>query len=123
KINVRPAFASLIQEPLEDEMIRNRINRCDAKAKTNRAVRRTAATLHHNVVLTAEIDDVPHDQEITGKAEPCDERELLLELSLHLVCDRFVTLLRAEEHHPAQERIHAVTRGDGEIRKLIADVF
>jgi len=46
EIDIWPAFAALAQKTFEDEMIFDRINRRDAETKTNRAVRRTAPTLH-----------------------------------------------------------------------------
>ena len=67
KIDIRPAFASFAQEPLENEMITHGINRRDPEAVTNRAVGGAAATLHHDVVLAAKIHDVPDNQEVAGK--------------------------------------------------------
>ena len=58
----------------------DRIDRRDAEAITNRAVRRAAAALHHDVVFAAEIDDVPDDQKIAGEPEPLDEAQFLFEL-------------------------------------------
>ncbi len=82
EIDVRPAFAAFAQETFEDEMVAHRIDRRDPEAKTNRAVRRAPAALHHDVVFAAEIDDVPDDQKITGEPELLDERQLFLELRL-----------------------------------------
>ena len=67
EIDVGPAFAAFVQKTFENEMIAHRIDRRDAEAITNRAVRRAAAALHHDVVFAAEIDDVPNDQKISGK--------------------------------------------------------
>ncbi len=72
EIDVRPAFPALAQETLEDEMIAHRIHRRDPETKTNRAVRRAPATLHHDIVFPAEIHDVPNDQEIAGEPELLD---------------------------------------------------
>ena len=69
EIDIRPAFAAFAQETFEDEMIAQRIDRRDAEAKTNRAVRRAAAALHHDIVFAAEINDVPDDQKIAGEPE------------------------------------------------------
>ena len=69
KIDVRPAFAALVQESFEDEMIFHRIDRRDPEAITNRAVGGAAAALDHDVVFAAEIDDVPDDQKIAGETE------------------------------------------------------
>src|SRR6266516_6375040 len=59
EIDIGPAFAAFVQEPLENQIVTDRIDRRDAEAITNRAVRRAAASLDHDVVLPAEIDNVP----------------------------------------------------------------
>src|ERR1700730_5744362 len=51
EIDIGPAFAVFVQEPLEHEIAADRIDRRDAEAITNRAVRRAAAALDHDVVL------------------------------------------------------------------------
>ena len=67
EIDVGPAFAAFAEKTLENQMVADRIDRRDAETITNRAVRRAAAALHHDVVFAAEIDDVPNDQKITGE--------------------------------------------------------
>ena len=104
-------------------MVAHRIDRRDPETKTNRAVRRAPAALHHDVVFPAEIDDVPDDQKITGEPELLDQREFLLELCFHRRADRGVTLLRAEEGDRAQERIHRVAIGHRIIGEIVADDF
>src|SRR5262252_5730919 len=69
KIDIRPAFAALVQESFEYEMIFHWIDRRDPEAITNGAVGSAAAALDHDVVFTAEIDDVPNNQEIAGETE------------------------------------------------------
>ena len=123
EIDVGPAFAVLIQETLEDEMVAHRIDRGDPEAKTNRAVRRAPAALHHDVVFAAEIDDVPDDQKITGEPELLDQREFFIELRFHRRADRGVALLRAEKGDGAQERIHRVAIRHRVIGKIVAEIF
>ncbi len=123
EIDVGPAFAALVQETLEDEIVAHRIDRGDPETKTNRAVRRAPPALDHDVVFAAEIDDVPDDQKIAGEPEPDDEVELKLELAFHFLGDRFVALLRAEEHERAQESIHRVPFRDRVIGEVVADVL
>ena len=123
EINVGPAFAAFAQKPLKDEMMTDRINRRDPKTITNRAVGGAAPPLHHDVVFATEIDDVPHDQEIAGKFQPSDEGQFFFQLLFHGRADGGVTLLRAEQHDGAQERIHIVTARDGKLWKFITDVL
>ena len=84
EIDVGPAFAAFAQETLEDEMIADRIDRRDAEAITDRAVRGAAAALHHDVVFAAEIDDVPDDQKITGETRASGSGPALLRACVSL---------------------------------------
>src|SRR5690348_13268062 len=43
EIDIRPAFAALVQEPFENQIVANGIDGSDPQAVTNRAVRRAAA--------------------------------------------------------------------------------
>src|SRR5215472_10957465 len=103
KINVRPAFAALVQKSFEYEMIFHRINRGNPEAITNGAVGGAAAALDHDVVFTAEIDDVPNNQEITGETELVYQGKLFFDLTFHFRTDRGITLLRTEPDDRAQK--------------------
>ena len=67
EIDIWPAFAVLAQKTFEDEMIFDRINRRNAETKTNRAVRRTAPTLHHDIVLDGRNSRCPKRSENSRK--------------------------------------------------------
>ena len=88
EIDIGPAFAAFAEEPLENEIIADRIDRRDPEAITNGAVRGAAAALHHHIVFAAEINDVPDDQKITGKPELLNETQFLLEFLFHRGADR-----------------------------------
>src|SRR5205823_7597953 len=103
EIYIRPAFPAFVQEPLEHQIVAHRIDRRDAKAITNRAVGGAAASLHHDVVLATEIDDVPDNQKISRKPEFDDERKLFFEFLFHRAADRSITLLRAKPRDRTQE--------------------
>src|SRR5262249_17924692 len=103
EIDIRPAFAALVQKAFEDEMIFHRIDWRDSEAITDRAVRCATADLDHDVVFPAEIDDIPDDQEIAGETELRDQRELFFDLAFHFRADRRVPLLRAEPDDGAQK--------------------
>ena len=123
EIDIGPAFAAFAEKAFEDEIVADRIDRRDAEAITNGAIRRAAAALDHDVVFPAKIDDVPDDQKITGESEPPDEAQFFFQFSFHRGADGGVTLLRAEEGDGAQERIHVVPVGNGEGREFVADIF
>src|SRR4029453_17817529 len=101
-------------------MITNRIDRSNAEAITNGGVGCAAASLHHDVVFAAKIDDVPDDQKISWEPELANERKFFLELPFHPRADRGVTLLRPEPDDRPQKQIHRVTRRHWIIRKFIA---
>src|SRR5262249_29942124 len=103
KIDIRPSFAALVQESFEYEMIFHRIYRRDSEAITDGAIGGAAATLNHDVVFTAEIHDVPNDQEIAGETELAYQCEFFLDLAFHLRADCGVTLLRTEPDDSAQK--------------------
>src|SRR4051794_18956983 len=67
EINVWPTFAAFAEKALENEVIADRINRCNPKAITDRTIGGAAAPLHHDIVFAAEIDDVPDNQKIPRK--------------------------------------------------------
>src|SRR5205809_803798 len=117
EIDIGPTFPAFIQEPFENQIVTDRIDRRNAEAITNRAIGRAAAALDHDIVLAAEIDDVPDNQEISGEPEFDYERELFLELTFYFHADRRITLLRAEPDDRPQKRIHAVTGWHRKLRK------
>ena len=70
EIDVRPFAAALAQEALKEQFHADRIDRRDFERIADSGVRSTAAALNQDVVLLAECNDVPDDQEVSGKAEP-----------------------------------------------------
>ena len=68
-VDVGRAVALGRQEPLEQQAERHRVGVGDAERVADRAVRGRAAPLAVDVGSAAELDDVPHDQEVAGEAE------------------------------------------------------
>ena len=104
EIDVGPLAALFRQEALEQQIHPDRIDRGDPEAVADGAVGRRAAPLHEDVVLPAEIDDVPDDQEVAGELELLDEIELARDLRARAVVIRPVALARADVGDLAQER-------------------
>ncbi len=72
----------------------------------------------------AEIDQIPDDQKIAGKAELPDDGQLVLELPAHLGLERVaVALARAVQRHDAQVAVHALALRHGKTRKFVAEVL
>ena len=60
--------------------MRTRIDGGDAEAVANHGIRRRAAPLAKNIVGAAELDDLPHGQEISGIVERLDDLQLFFDL-------------------------------------------
>ena len=104
EIDVGPLAALLRQKPLEQQIHADRIDRRDPEAVADGAVGRRSAALHEDVVLPAEIHDVPDDEEVAGELELLDEIQLARDLRAGLVVVRPVALARADVGDAPQER-------------------
>ena len=122
EIDVGPLAALFRQEPLEQQLHADRIDRGDAEAVAHGAIGRRAAALHEDVLLPAEIDDVPDDQEVAGELEPLDQIELARHLRAGAIVKRAIAIARADLGDLAQERDLGLAVGDRVFRKAIAEV-
>ena len=122
EIDVGP-FATLFrQEALEEEIHPDRIDRRDAEAVADGAVGRRAAPLHEDVVVTAEIDDVPDDEEVAGQIEPLDEVELARNLRTGPVVVRTIALARAQIGQLAEKRRVRLARRHRIVGEAITEI-
>src|SRR5499427_332737 len=80
EVDVGPLPALLGKEALEEQLHAHRIHRGDAQRVADRAIGGGAASLHQDVVMTAVLDQVPHDEEVAREVEAADELELVLDL-------------------------------------------
>ena len=80
EIDVRPLAPALAQETLKQQLHAHRIDSRNFERIADGRVRRTAATLNQDVVALAELNDVPNDQEVSGKAELRNQSEFMLDL-------------------------------------------
>ena len=72
-IDVGPFAALFGEEALEQQLHADRIDGGDAERVADGAVGGRAAALHEDVLLAAEADDVPDDEEVAGQLELLDE--------------------------------------------------
>ena len=77
-------------------MIADRIDRRNTETVTDGAVGCATAALHHDVVLVAEIHDVPNDQKISGKTKFGNKRQFFIQLLFHCCANGGIALLRAK---------------------------
>src|SRR5258705_13244523 len=97
EVDIGPLPALLGEKALEEQLHAHRIHRGDAQGIADRAVGGRASPLHQDVVMTAVLDQIPHDQEIARQVEAADELELVLDLAARLEGQRSraVAVLRA----------------------------
>ena len=122
EIDVGPFAALFRQKPLEQQIHADRIDRGDAEAVTDGAVRSRSASLHEDVVMAAEIDDVPDDEEVAGEIEALDEIELARNLRARAIVIRPIPLARTEIGELAQKRAVRLARRHGIVGKAIAEI-
>ena len=122
QIDVGPLPALLRQEPFEQEIHADRIDGRDAEAVAHGAVGRAPASLHEDVVLPAEIHDVPDDEKVAGEIELLDEIELAGHLRAGAIVIRLVAVARAEVGNLPEKRRLRFTLRHGVIGKPIAEI-
>ena len=79
EIDVGRTVALGREEPLEQQPEVDRIGLGDPEGVAHRAVRRAPPPLAVDVLVAAELDDVPHDEEVAGEAEVLDDVELVVD--------------------------------------------
>ena len=77
-INVRWAIAFRREKPFKQQTKRHRIGLRDVERITHRAVCCAATTLTVNIGSRAELNNVPHHQEIPGKPERLNHFQLVI---------------------------------------------
>ena len=78
-VDVGRAVALHRQEPLEQQPERHRVGGRDAERVAHRRVGGAAPTLAEDVRPPAELDEVPHDEEVAGETEVLDHVELVVD--------------------------------------------
>ncbi len=95
-VHVRHRLASGVEEPLEEQVVLDRVDVGDLEAVGDeRAGRRAAPRPDLDAVALRERDEVPDDQEVVREAHLADRLQLELEPVLELVRDLVVALLQA----------------------------
>ena len=122
EIDVGPLAALFGEEPFEEQIHADRIDGRDPEAVAHGAVRCRSASLHQDVLLTAVVDDVPDDEEVTGEIEPLDQIELTLDLASRTIVIRPISLPRARLRHLPQERRHRLAGRNRVLRKAIPEI-
>ena len=104
------------EKALEQQVHPHRVDRRDAEAVADRRVGRRAAALGEDAAAPADLDDVPHRQEVSAVVELVDQRQLPLELRRHVGGNQAAVAAArpAERELPqALRRAHAVGQALG----------
>ena len=122
EIDVGPFAALFRQEALEQQIHLDRIDGRDPEAVADGAVGGAPAALHEDVVLPAEVDDVPDDQEVAGEVQLLDEIELARDLRARPIVVRAVAIARADLDHLPQKRRLRLARRHRIVGKPVAEI-
>lgn len=122
QVDVGPLAAFLREEALEQQFHAHRIHRGDAQAVADGAVGRRPAPLREDVLLPAEVHEVPDDQEVPGEIELLDQIEFACDLPARPVGQRPVTPVCTSLGDPPQEGDLRLAVGNRIIRKPVAQV-
>ena len=123
EVDVGPVGAALRQEPLEQELAGDGVDRGDAQRVADRAVGRAPAPLHEDAVVAGKTAEIPDDQEIPAETQLRDESEFPLQLPAHVAHHAAVALLGAEVRHLAQKTVLVLVRRHRVVRKPVAKVL
>src|SRR5204863_2303425 len=123
EIDVGPFAALFGKESFEEQFHLHRIHRGNPERVTNRAVGRGAAALNEDVVLQAELNDIPNDEEVTFEPKLLNKSELALDLPPGFVVIREEAVARALVRALAKERCHRLAVAHGVLWKLVAQIF
>ena len=123
EVDVRPLPALLGEEALEEELHPHRVDRGDAEAVADRAVRGRAPALDEDPLPPAEVHEVPDDEEVAGEVQLADEGELPLDLPPRLLVVRPVALARPRLRGLAEEGELRLPLRHGVVREAVAEVL
>ena len=113
EIDVGPLAALFGEKALEEQVHADRIHRGDPEAVAHGAIGSRPSSLHEDVVLPAEIDDVPDNQEIAGEIELLDQIELARNLGPRAIVIGAVALARTDLREAAEKRDLRFPAGTG----------
>ncbi len=122
EVDVGPFTALFGQKSLEEQLHADRIDGRNPEAVADSTVGGRTPSLHEDVVLSAEIHDVPDDQEIAGKVQLFDQ----VQFARHLVACALVIgpvpLARPNLGELPQKRGRRFAGGHGILGKPVTKV-
>ena len=95
-VDIRHRHTFRIQETLKQELIAHRVQLCDPKRIGNQAARRRSTPgTNHNLMVSGEFDEIPHDQEVIHISHGPDGVQLIVEPFLQLLRHRIIETLQS----------------------------
>ncbi len=122
EIDVGPFAALFGEKPLEEQVHAHRIHGRNPEAVADGAVGGRPSALHEDVLLPAEIDNVPDDQEVADEIEFCNEIQLTCHLRARPVVEGPVPIAGADLRDLPEERDLALPVRHRICRKAVAQV-
>ena len=83
-VDIGRLAAALVQKPLEQQVVLQRADVAQTQGVGDQRAHARAAGRGLDALLPGETDEVPHDQEVVGKAQLVDDPQLALEPGHHL---------------------------------------
>ena len=118
-VDVRVGRPALVDEPLEQQVVPDRLDPADPERVGHDRARRAAPTLGRDPALLREPHQVPADQEELGQPGPLDHVELVGEPVDDGRGQRVVALLRAVPAQPREVRERRLARRHREAREAV----
>ena len=123
QIDVGPLTALLGEEALEEQLHADRIHGRDAQAVADGAIGRRATPLHQDVLLPAEVHDVPDDEEVAGELELLDEIQLAGDLGARAIVVGAIAMARPQLGDLPEKGDLGLTRRHGIAGKPVAEIL
>src|SRR5205809_1051500 len=123
QVDVGPLAPLFREEALEEQIHPHRIHGGNSQGVAHGAVGCRTAPLDQDALPPAELDNVPHDEEVAGKVEFLDQGELALDLLPGPLVVRPIALARPFVHALAQKARLGLRFGDLIAWKFVAEVF
>ena len=97
-VNIRHGYSFRIEKTLEQQIITNWIQLCDAQCIRNQASRcRSTPRSDHDIMITGIFDKIPHNQEIVNVSHVPDRRQLIIQPLFQFLGHWLITFFQSFE--------------------------
>ena len=97
-VNIRHGYSFRVEKTLEQQIITNWIQLCDAQCIRNQASRcRSTPRSDHDIMITGIFDKIPHNQEIVNVSHVPDRRQLIIQPLFQFLGHWLITFFQSFE--------------------------